>query len=79
MIFDQKKDGSCEIIFSKEEIKIITKYKKLYRDKEFLKHFSNSLINICMQFNNNFDEKTKQLMTERNTRIEGTKPKNTIK
>ena len=47
--------------------------------KEFLKHFSNSLINICMQFNNNFDEKTKQLMTERNTRIEGTKPKNTIK
>jgi len=79
MIFDQTKDGSCEIIFSKEEIKIITKYKKLYLDKEFLKHFSNSLINICMQFNNNFDEKTKQLMTERNTRIEGTKPKNTIK
>ena len=44
MIFDQKKDGSCDIIFSKEEIKIVTEYKKIHLNQEFLKHFSNNLI-----------------------------------
>ena len=54
MIFDQKKDGSCDIIFSKEEIKIVTEYKKIHLNQEFLKHFSNNLIKICIEFNNNF-------------------------
>tara|TARA_R110000796_G_scaffold114351_2_gene226083 strand:- start:1360 stop:1590 length:231 start_codon:yes stop_codon:yes gene_type:complete len=75
VIFDQKKDGSCEIIFSEEEIKIITKYKKLYLTQEFLRHFSNTLVNMTIEFNKKFDNKTKQLRTSANTKIIGNKPK----
>tara|TARA_R110000744_G_scaffold4641_2_gene16704 strand:+ start:210 stop:446 length:237 start_codon:yes stop_codon:yes gene_type:complete len=76
MIFDQKKDGSCEIIFSEEEIKIITKYKKLYLTQEFLRHFSNTLVKMTIQFNKKFDEKTKKLNTYNDTKIITNKPKN---
>ena len=75
VIFDQKKDGSCEIIFSEEEIKIITKYKKLYLTQEFLRHFSNTLVNMTIEFNKKFDEKTKQLTTFSDTKIITNKPK----
>ena len=75
MIFDQKKDGSCEIIFSEEEIKIITKHKKLYLTQEFLRHFSNTLVKMTIEFNKKFDEKTKQLTTFSDTKIITNKPK----
>ena len=75
MIFDQKKDGSCEIIFSEEEIKIITKYKKLHLTQEFLRHFSNTLVKMTIDFNKRFDEKTKKLTTFNDTKIIGNKPK----
>lgn len=75
MIFDQKKDGSCEILFSEEEIKIIKKYKKLYLTQEFLRHFSNNLVNITVEFNKKFDEKTKKLLTTGHEIITN-KPKN---
>jgi|TARA_R110000744_G_scaffold183769_3_gene303138 hypothetical protein len=75
MIFDQKKDGSCEIVFSEEEIKIITQHKKLYLTQEFLRHFSNTLVNITIEFNKRFDEKTKKLTTFNNTKIISNKPK----
>jgi len=78
MRFDQKKDGSCEIIFSEEEIKIITKYKKLYLTQEFLRHFSNALVNMTIQFNKKFDEKTKKLDTFPDTKIITNKPKKQI-
>ena len=77
MLFNQKEDGSCDICFSKEEIKIIKNHRKIHLSKEFLKHFSNHLVKICVEFNNNFDEKTKKLITEMNTEIKGTKPKKT--
>jgi len=76
MIFDQKEDGSCEIIFSEEEIKIVTKYKKLYLTQEFLRHFSNTLVNMTIQFNKKFNEETKQLVTSTDTEIITSKPKN---
>ena len=76
MIFDQKEDGSCEIIFSEEEIKIVTKYKKLYLTQEFLRHFSNTLVNMTVQFNKKFNEETKQLATFTDTEIITSKPKN---
>jgi len=76
MIFDQKEDGSCEIIFSEEEIKIVTKYKKLYLTQEFLRHFSNTLVNMTIQFNKKFNEETKQLVTFTDTEIITSKPKN---
>jgi len=75
VIFDQKKDGSCEIIFSEEEIKIIKKYKKLYLTQEFLRHFSNTLVKMTIEFNKKFDEKTKQLTTFSDTKIITNKPK----
>lgn len=75
MRFNQKEDGSCDIIFSEEEIKIITQYKKIHLNQEFLKHFSNSLMKICVEFNNNFDEKTKEILTSSDTEIISTKPK----
>tara|TARA_R110000796_G_scaffold54006_1_gene126435 strand:- start:308 stop:538 length:231 start_codon:yes stop_codon:yes gene_type:complete len=74
MIFDQKEDGSCEIVFSEEEVKIITQHKKLYLTQEFLRHFSNTLVNITIEFNKRFDEKTKKIKTFNNTRIISNKP-----
>ena len=75
MRFDQKKDGSCDIIFSEEEIKIVKEHKKIYLSPQFLKHFANNLIKICVEFNNNFDEKTKKIVSFSNTKIIGNKPK----
>jgi|DEB0MinimDraft_12_1074336.scaffolds.fasta_scaffold41822_3 23S rRNA-/tRNA-specific pseudouridylate synthase len=75
MKFDQKKDGSCEIIFSDDEINVINKYKKLHLTQEFLRHFSNKLVNICIEFNKNFDEETKKKITFEDSKIIATKPK----
>lgn len=63
MIFNQHKDGSCDLLFSKEEIEVLNKYKKLSMTPEFFKHFSNILVKMAITFNDNFDEKTKRLMT----------------
>ena len=41
MIFNQKKDGSCDLIFHEDEIKILNKYKKLHLTPGFVRHFSN--------------------------------------
>ena len=75
MIFDQKKDGSCDIIFSKEEIMIIKEHKKIYLNDESLRHFSNNLVKICIEFQNKFNEKTKNLTTTPEDKIKGLKPK----
>lgn len=75
MIFDQKEDGSCDIVFSEKEIEIILKHKKLCLTPEFLKHFSNNLIKIVIEFNKKFDENTKNLSTTKDINITGTPPK----
>jgi len=76
VLFNQKKNGSCDITFSKEEVKMITTHKKIHLSQEFLKHFSNNLIKICVDFNNNFDNKTKKIITLVGNEIKTTKPKN---
>ena len=58
MKFNQQEDGSCDLIFSDEEIKVISKHKKLYFTAEFLRHFSNSLMRMSVEFNERFDEKS---------------------
>ena len=63
MKFIQKKDGSCDIVFSNEEIGVLNKYKKLQLSKESTKHFINNLSNIIFALNENLDEKTKNLMS----------------
>ncbi len=75
MKFDQKKDGSCEIIFSEEEVIIIKEHKKIYLSDESLKHFSNNLVKICIEFQDKFNEKTKNLTTTSENKIKGLKPK----
>lgn len=76
MRFEQKEDGSCEIIFSNEELKIINNEKKLYLTSETLRHFGNVLMAMVHAWNEKFDEKTKKLITETDTTIEGTNVSN---
>ena len=69
MDFKQKKDGSCTLNFNEEEIKIIQNKKSIYFTAEGLRHFGNTLIRMVMEFNNNFDEKIKNLETKENQEI----------
>ena len=75
MIFDQKKDGSCDLVFDDNEIKILNKYKKLHLSPEFTRHFSNTLFKIVHDLTVNLDDKTQQLQTTERMDIVGEKPK----
>jgi|TARA_R110000803_G_scaffold127973_1_gene195345 hypothetical protein len=74
MIFNQKKDGSCDLIFHEDEIKILNKYKKLHLTPGFVRHFSNTLFKIAHDLTSNLDEETKKLQSEVNMDIIGDKP-----
>ncbi len=74
MIFNQKKDGSCDLIFHDEEIEILNKYKKLHLSPKFVRHFSNTLFKIVHDLTINLDSETKNLQTEENMDIIGDKP-----
>tara|TARA_R110000751_G_scaffold177176_1_gene283477 strand:+ start:3276 stop:3512 length:237 start_codon:yes stop_codon:yes gene_type:complete len=69
------KDGSCDIIFSKEEIEIIKKNGKLHLSALTLKHFGNTLMKIVIDFNNYFNEDIKNSTTYSNTVVEGQEKK----
>lgn len=69
MIFKQYKNNSCDIEFSPEEIKILNKKGKLHLSEEFLKHFSNNLVKICMDFN--FRDEINKKMSTKNDKIQG--------
>jgi len=73
MNFRQKKDGSCILNFNEEEIKIIQNKKSIYFTAEALRHFGNNLMAMIIKFNENFDEKTKNIMSYENKEIEITK------
>jgi hypothetical protein len=75
MIFNQKKDGSCDLVFHDDEIKILNKYKKLHLSPEFTRHFSNTLFKIVHDLTINLDDKTQQLQTKEQMDIVGEKPK----
>jgi hypothetical protein len=70
-ILQSKEDGSCLIQFSKEEQEIIKEKGGLKMTAESLKHFSNVLVGIAVDINRNFDQKTKDLLTFDDTKIEG--------
>ena len=59
-----KKDGSCEIIFSEKEKKIINDKGKLFLSATFLKHFGNNLIKIVAEWNINFNEDVQKLTSK---------------
>tara|TARA_R110000822_G_scaffold73937_1_gene177860 strand:+ start:333 stop:569 length:237 start_codon:yes stop_codon:yes gene_type:complete len=69
------KDGSCDIIFSEQEINLIKKNKELHLSSLTLRHFGNVLMKIVIDFNNNFDDTIKNISTDDNTVIEGEEKK----
>ena len=59
MDFKQKKDGSCILHFSDEEIKIIQNKKSIHFTAEALRHFGNVLMLMVIKFNENFNKEIK--------------------
>tara|TARA_R100001510_G_C7478648_1_gene91632 strand:- start:259 stop:498 length:240 start_codon:yes stop_codon:yes gene_type:complete len=71
MNFKQKKDGSCVLHFSDEEIKIIHNKKSIHFTAEALRHFGNVLMRMVMEFNNNFEDDIAKLSTNNDSVIKG--------
>jgi len=71
MNFKQNKDGSGEIIFSKEEINIIKKNKKLILTPVSLRHFGNVLVRMVTDWNLNFSKEVANLQTDKDSKVEG--------
>jgi|TARA_R110002020_G_C15903524_1_gene741218 hypothetical protein len=78
MNFKQHEDGSCDWIFSDEEIKIINKNKKLILEAESLKHIGNTLVKIVSDWHQNFNSEIKGKYTYENTKVKGKAPKITL-
>ena len=62
-IRQNQKDGSADLIFSWKEIWILIKYRKLHLTQEGLKHFGNTLVKIVSEWHTNFNEETKNKLT----------------
>tara|TARA_R100001509_G_C4879415_1_gene219577 strand:- start:210 stop:440 length:231 start_codon:yes stop_codon:yes gene_type:complete len=75
MKFHQYENGSCDIIFSKEEKEIISKSSKLHLPDTTLKHFGNVLVRIVAEFNMKFRKELRDLPTKEDTIIEGIEKK----
>ena len=72
MIFKQNKiDGSCEILFSDEEKKIINDKQKIFLDAESFRHFGNVLIKMVAEWNINFNDELKSRITLGDEIVEG--------
>jgi hypothetical protein len=71
MIFKQYENGSCDIEFSKEEIKIINEKEKIHLSDETLRHFGNNLIRMVSEWNLKFKKEIQEKKTYTNTEIEG--------
>ena len=69
MKFKQHENGSCDIEFSKEEVKIIFKKKSIHLSEEALRHFGNTLIKIVSEWQLKFSEEVKNKRTTEDTEI----------
>lgn len=74
MEFRQFKDGSCDLIFTDQEIEILNKNKKFTMTAEGLKQFSNNLVNIVGLFTLKFSKKVNQQLSQ-STSVDLTKDK----
>tara|TARA_R110000737_G_scaffold293243_1_gene299868 strand:+ start:578 stop:802 length:225 start_codon:yes stop_codon:yes gene_type:complete len=63
MKFHQKENGDCDLIFSEEEIKILSSKKKLSFSSESLRHFGNNLVKMVANWNLRFNEDIKNKQT----------------
>jgi len=66
MIINQLKDknGSGEIIFNDDEIKMINDNKKILLSAEALKHCTNLFVSLAIECNKNFSKENAQLLSE---------------
>lgn len=74
MEFRQFEDGSCDLIFTDQEIKILNKNKKFTMTAEGLKQFSNNLVSIVGLFTLKFSKEVNQQMSQ-STSVDLTKDK----
>ncbi len=70
MKFNQYEDGSCDILFSKEETEIISKKQKLHLSDVFLRHFGNNLVKVVADWNVKFSEEVQNQETKEDMEIE---------
>ena len=70
MKFNQYEDGSCDILFSKQEAEVISKKQKIHLSDESLRHFGNHLVKLVAEWNIKFREEIKDKRTEENMEIE---------
>lgn len=70
MIFKQYKNGSCDIEFSEEEIKILNEKGKIHLSDEGLRHFGNMIVKIVMDWQLNFNEEISKKQTFTDSKIE---------
>lgn len=63
-------DGNGAIVFTKQEVKLINKNKKLTFDKFTMKDFSNTLVHIAVQLNKNLPPELEKKLTEKNQHLE---------
>jgi|TARA_R100001510_G_C7494048_1_gene100591 hypothetical protein len=66
-----KKDGSCDMVFTEEEIKIINKNKKLHFSATSLKHFGNVLVRMVAEWQLFFTDEVKSKETREDDIVEG--------
>jgi hypothetical protein len=72
MIINQlkDKDGSGEIIFNDDEIKMINNNKKILLSAEALKHCTNLFVSLAMECNKNFSKENAQVISHMGQDIE---------
>lgn len=75
MFFRQFDDGSCDLNFTEEEIKILNNHKKLHFTPKSLKHFGDCLVKMVWEFNTRLGPEVKNLMTNDTSIAEGVEPK----
>jgi hypothetical protein len=69
MKFKQYENGSCDIEFSKEEVKVIFEKHCIHLSDEALKHFGNHLVHIVAEWQIKFKEEVKNISTNKDTEV----------
>ena len=69
MIFKQYENGSCDIVFSKEEIETINEKERIHLSDEALKHFGDHLMNIVVKWQIKFKDEVKNFRTYTDTEV----------
>jgi hypothetical protein len=80
MIINQLKDkeGSGEIIFNDDEIKIINDKKKILLSAEALKHCTNLFVSLAIECNKNFNEEKNHVISHMGQNIETKEPEGNL-